>query len=286
MVSTPELIGILLGAGLALATTHEAIWALVGALGRLIVPHDGGVVPASTTPKAGWVRARFARDTFAGLPTTLIVIAALVALVGLLSLVLAVRETGGAIRLDSNVDAFFTPYRASWLLAGFLWITRLAVGPSLAAVLATATALLAVSDGRPFLVPLWVTFLGAQATTWSSKYAIARPRPEFLPNITEWNPSFPSGHATAATALIGFLAYVVARRTGDRRLRFECGFWAGVLIATICFSRVFLGVHFVTDVTAGVLVGLIWLLLGISLTERTHRLGREASPKTSALDAR
>ncbi len=115
------------------------------------------------------------------------------------------------------------------------------------------------------LPSLWIAFLGAQATTWSSKYLIDRPRPVFLPNITEWNPSFPSGHATASTALIGMLGYVVAAGMAPGAKRSAVVGCAVAAIALICFSRLFLGVHFLSDVAAGILVGMLWLLVGQAL---------------------
>lgn len=222
---------------------------------------------------SGWLANRFSLAGFTGLPLTLIALAGLYLLAMLGGLVDDVRENEGMVRLDQSVDAFFTPYRADWLLKAFLWITELGAGPSLAALLVAATALLWSSRRTDDIWPIWISFVGAQATTWSSKYIIARPRPEFLPHITEWNPSFPSGHATASTALIGMLGYIVARGVPGLRARFEVGFWTACLIAVICFSRLFLGVHFFTDVMAGILVGLFWLLAGFTVAElRAPRL--------------
>ena len=162
----------------------------------------------------------------------------------------------------------FNPYRSHRVLIAFLWITAVGTGPALAGMLCCVTALLWSGGRDKLLLPLWVAFVGAQATTWTSKYIIDRPRPVFLPNITEWNPSFPSGHATATTALIGMLGYIVAvaRPQGWQRVAVAC--CAVLAITLICFSRIFLGVHFLTDVIAGILVGSFWLLVGTSLAAR------------------
>lgn len=206
--------------------------------------------------------ARFSLDRFSGLALTLVVVALVYIVVVAGGLVDTVHKTQGAVRLDQTVDAFFTPYRAAWLLKAFLWITAISAGPALAAILACATALLWSGGRADMISPVWIAFVGAQATTWSSKYVIARPRPEFLPDITEWNPSFPSGHATASTALIGILGYVVAAGLPSLRARFEVGYGTVLVIGLVCFSRLFLGVHFLTDVAAGILVGVFWLLVG------------------------
>ncbi|HYZ22459.1 MAG TPA: phosphatase PAP2 family protein, partial [Rhodopila sp.] len=62
-----------------------------------------------------------------------------------------------------------------------------------------------------------------------------------------------------------FVAYAVASGLCGRRERFEITFWAAVLVALISLSRVFLGVHFATDVAGGFLLGGSWLLVGLAL---------------------
>jgi membrane-associated phospholipid phosphatase len=55
-------------------------------------------------------------------------------------------------------------------------------------------------------------------------------------------------------ALYGFLAYALTRNLPGRRERFEVAFWTAVLIAAIGFSRIFLSLHYTTDVLAGSMV--------------------------------
>jgi undecaprenyl-diphosphatase len=69
--------------------------------------------------------------------------------------------------------------------------------------------------------------------------------------------------------LYGFLAYAIARglQPLGGRAQFEVVFWATLLILFIGFSRLFLGVHYLSDVLAGLLVGGFWLLVGFALSE-------------------
>src|SRR6056297_2491572 len=135
------------------------------------------------------------------------------------------------------------------------------------------TALFAVWGRRRLILPLWTTFLGAQALTWTGKYFFDRPRPEFAADIMVLSPSFPSGHATGAMALYGFLAYVIARDAGSLRRRFEVIYWCAALVALVGLSRVYLGVHYPSDVATGWLVGGFWLLVGTAIAEYPEHAG-------------
>ncbi|NBB99831.1 MAG: phosphatase PAP2 family protein, partial [Bacteroidetes bacterium] len=74
-----------------------------------------------------------------------------------------------------------------------------------------------------------------------------------------------------AMAVYGFIAYIVCRAEGMAAWqRFEVAYWTAVLISVIGFSRMFLGVHYASDVAAGLLVGGFWLLVGFAFAEHRH----------------
>jgi undecaprenyl-diphosphatase len=68
-------------------------------------------------------------------------------------------------------------------------------------------------------------------------------------------------------AVYGFIAYTIARQLPGIEERFEVAYWTSVLILLIGFSRIFLGVHYMTDVVGGFLVGGFWLLVGFTIAE-------------------
>ena len=226
------------------------------------------------------IEARLRPKPFNALPLTLLVSGAVYVAALLGGLTREVLEAGAVVQFDQAVNAAFDPWRAQPLVGAFLWITALGAGPALTAVAFVATAFLWADRRRTFIVPLWVVFLGAQATTWSGKFIIARHRPDFIQAVREASPSFPSGHATASMALYGFLAYALVRDRSDRRECFEVTFWVAVLVLAIGFSRVFLSLHYTTDVAAGFLVGAFWLLAGFVVSEWTRN--RPAPPPCEA----
>jgi len=104
------------------------------------------------------------------------------------------------------------------------------------------------------------------------KHGFERPRPLVdEPMLTLTTFSFPSGHASGTTLLYGFLALVVLVHLPRSPWRWVAGVLALLLIALVSWSRVYLGVHFFTDVLAGVLEALVWLALCvIALSARTR----------------
>ncbi len=275
---------------LAIVTTvfllRAVLWRFVGLTARLrpwLLSHFAGqpawaratslrsVLRAGYPRSYGVVAARFALASFKGLPLTLMCLGAVYAIALLGGLIDDLRETEGLVRLDHSVNAFFGAYRTPLLVAIFLWITALGAGPAITGMVSVASVLLWSQGRARLLVPLWITFLGAQGTTWAGKYAIGRTRPAFMDGVIAATPSFPSGHATASTVLIGFIAYVAARGLPRVRARFEVVFWSSALIGLICFSRIFLSLHYLSDVAAGLLVGAFWLLVGFTVAELDRR---------------
>jgi undecaprenyl-diphosphatase len=120
---------------------------------------------------------------------------------------------------------------------------------------------------RPYLAGLFVTLGGAATSAYFLKEIVGRARPGgLISTAIESDFSFPSGHATASMALYGFTAYILCRLYPQHR-RAVLGV-ATSLILLIGFSRLYLGLHFPTDVIVGYLVGGVWLWIGIKLVQK------------------
>ena len=92
------------------------------------------------------------------------------------------------------------------------------------------------------------------------KIAFARQRPDLWPAlVAEMTYSFPSGHATMSTVFFGGLAAVVLHLSRRPVVRGATLALATTAILMIAASRVYLGAHWTTDVTGGILVGLFWV---------------------------
>jgi membrane-associated phospholipid phosphatase len=105
-----------------------------------------------------------------------------------------------------------------------------------------------------------IACLGALILNQGLKLFFAKPRPQlWTPLISERSFSFPSGHALGSLVLYGFLAYLLAIKF-PKLSRWIYSFTI-VLITGIGISRLYLGVHWFTDIVAGYAVGFLWLMV-------------------------
>ena len=99
-----------------------------------------------------------------------------------------------------------------------------------------------------------LTLAGILIVTFKNIYQ--RPRPEILHLVEEKGFSFPSGHSLAVTLLIGSLIIIVGQRVKDRTVKLILQFLLGIYLVSVIISRVYLGVHYPSDVLASLCVGL------------------------------
>lgn len=234
-----------------------------GKLFRSARAHLGEKFPRSTAI----VEARLTPRKFTGLALTLMVLAAVYIAALLGGLIDALREAERLIEMDNDINDALGAIRTEEIVRVFAFITEWANTSAIVAVAAVTTGLLLALRHGYLVLPLWVVVLGSQMTTYAGKYGFSRERPEFLTEIMATTPSFPSGHATSAIAVYGFIAYVLSREAVTVRRRFEIIFWSAVLIVLIGFSRMLLSLHYASDVAAGFLVGGFWLLVGFAIAE-------------------
>ena len=124
------------------------------------------------------------------------------------------------------------------------------------------------------LIGLLLSVGGGEALVWLIKHAIARPRPPLTSALLpEDSFSFPSGHAFVALAFYGFLVYLVvrsARRRWHAALAVAFGL---LLVLAIGWSRIYLGVHWPSDILGSYALGVAWLAAIITAVEIRQAVG-------------
>ena len=162
----------------------------------------------------------------------------------------------------------------TWFAATVTWLGAFGV---LAAVGAVALIVLLRANRRGDAILLVVAMAGAVVIENALKFGIRRARPDPFFGTDPTTYSFPSGHSLFSLTVYGAIATLAARhaRPGGRATIWSA---TGLLLAAIGFSRVYLGVHYPTDVLGGWLIALAWLA---ALLSRAPREGRPPAPAAS-----
>lgn len=103
------------------------------------------------------------------------------------------------------------------------------------------------------------------------KTIIARPRPSVLRLIEEEGYSFPSGHSMVSIGFYGFLIYLIYKNIKSEKIKYLIILILSLLILLIGISRVYLGVHYFTDVIGGFAIGILYIILFIKYIYKSKR---------------
>ncbi len=142
-----------------------------------------------------------------------------------------------------------------------------------ATVLALGSVLAAVAwrRCRAVGVAVLLAMLSRPLLEFTLKALVSRDRPDFQRLVDGTGHSFPSGHVMAAVALWGLVPLVLTLYTRNRRIWWASVLGSGVLIVAIGASRVYLGVHWFSDVIGGLIVGTFFLLGTEWVLRKRHR---------------
>ncbi|MCX6733346.1 MAG: phosphatase PAP2 family protein [Candidatus Peregrinibacteria bacterium] len=165
--------------------------------------------------------------------------------------------------LDSLVAHFFLSLRTPLLTQVFELITMLGT-PITTTVITIIVAAIIYKKHHTYIIPLLTTAIGAGITIYATKIFFHRLRPRDA-LITEKSFSFPSGHALISMALYGLITYIIYRNYKKKSQKITTISIGTLLIFLIGISRLYLGVHYFSDVIGGYLIGSIWLAIGIAL---------------------
>jgi undecaprenyl-diphosphatase len=174
-----------------------------------------------------------------------------------------IPERSALVRIDVAVSHWLETHGTEGGETFFYWVTQIG-GPVLTALVVAGVAWLAWRRRRRDALALAIVSTGGILLSNGLKLLFQRVRPETATEfITRHSWSFPSGHALNSMVSYGFLAVLVLERTRGRRQRMAVLAAAAILIGAIGFSRLYLGVHYLSDVLAGWVAGGAWLIASI-----------------------
>lgn len=166
---------------------------------------------------------------------------------------------GSVLRLDTMAyELFVVRLRSDALTPLMEGVTSLA---SVVVLAVMAAVIAALAPGR---APGWcvsVNLVGVVALNQLLKFIVQRPRPDGFRLVAESGYSFPSGHSMVSMAFFGLLIWMVWRFHRRDVMRVVWCVVFGLVIVMVGVSRIYLGVHYASDVVAGFCVSLMWLVL-------------------------
>lgn len=247
---------------------------VVVVVGRWVVAHRAAIWPRRLTQ-----RGVLAADLALGLTLSL-------ALLAFLRLAEAVAGEAELARFDvalaQALHADATPAGIRVLRT----LTEFGSGIGLAVIVAAITVALVVHRERLLALGWVVANAVGGLLNGALKLLYQRPRPSFAdPVLVAEGWSFPSGHAMGTFVFSGMLVYVLLRRVRAPAARLAI-VAAGLLwTLAIGFSRIYLGVHYFSDVLAGYAAGTVWLafcIAGVELVRRRRRARATATDFAAA----
>ncbi|HEY4516348.1 MAG TPA: phosphatase PAP2 family protein [Candidatus Paceibacterota bacterium] len=178
--------------------------------------------------------------------------------------------------LDNQVLIGLFSARTTAMVSAMTYVSMFGEWTLILPLAAAVALVLFFAKHRAEALGLLVAVFGSTAVVLALKFVFARERPDaYFRAIAETGASFPSAHAALSLAFYGFVAYLILRRYEGGGVRLLAVGGAAALALAIGFSRLYLGVHYLSDVVDGFAIGAIFLWLGIAVAR--HVRNRAAS---------
>lgn len=216
------------------------------------------------------------------LPYFIAIVLALIIVVGGINLFIELTDTLKTEELtqyDDKITDYIISFRTPALTEYFTFVTRVGDlnGYIVVVVLSALISIVVFKKWKYILQIVLVLALSALSNLVLKRF-INRARPEIEHLVTVETLSYPSGHAMAAMAFYGFLIYLFYKFKMNKFLKYTAIFITTILILSIGISRIYLGVHFPSDIAGGFIAGAIWVIFCIVLFNIIEVFRRD--PKT------
>lgn len=182
---------------------------------------------------------------------------------------------GGKIAFDEAAFSFAKDISNPMLSQFIKFITFFASRQFLTpAALILVAYFLFIRKHRWYSLKVPVVALGSITLNVVLKFFFDRPRP-ITPLVEASGLSFPSGHSMVAASFYGLLIYLVWHNVQDKLVRNTVIILLTIFVVLIGFSRIYLRVHYATDVVAGFAAGFLWVVIGIWTLRRIEKVTKK-----------
>ncbi len=140
-------------------------------------------------------------------------------------------------------------------------------GGSIALIVITILLVVCIKN-KKIGISIFMNLGIAAGLNWTLKQILQRPRPTEYRIINETGYSFPSGHSMTSMAFYGFIIYLIYKYVKNKYLKASLIAFLSILIISIGVSRIYLGVHYTSDVLAGFLIAISYLVIYTSIVNK------------------
>ncbi|OBX24621.1 undecaprenyl-diphosphatase [Gelidibacter algens] len=219
------------------------------------------------------------------LPYIITFVVALVVVVGGINLFIELTETLKSELLadyDQQITQYVLSHRSPALTKYFIFVTHLGdvYGYLIVVGIFTVVSIFVFKRWK-YIIQIFLVLALSALSNLILKRFVDRARPGIEHMVSVETLSYPSGHAMSAMAFYGFLMYLFYRFKINVFLKTGIIVLLGILILSIGFSRIYLGVHFPSDVAGGYIAGFIWVVFCVLLFNLIEVFRRDPQTTTA-----
>ena len=182
-------------------------------------------------------------------------IAFIIILISLFAGIVVLLETGKIIKIESIFYGFLAKHINTEFTIFFKTITY--IGGPVAIALFCITLLIFHHTRKSYGIPVCITLVSSYVLNFILKHVFLRPRPDILRLVTEKSYSFPSGHSMINASIYTILILLMLSNANKKGKKIIISISLVILFVLIGISRIYLGVHYLGDVIAGWILGVL-----------------------------
>ena len=188
------------------------------------------------------------------------------ALLLLFFIITALVVTNNIAWFDDSIYNFLMGFRNDFLDAFFKTITHL--GDTVVIMIIVVVMLIFLNKKNRII--LGSTTILTVGLNQGIKHILRRPRPEHLRLIKQGGFSYPSGHSMIAICVYGIMIYLINKNVKNKKIKLTLTILLTILILAIGISRIYVGVHYPSDVLGGFSLSLVILILNLTFTDKIY----------------
>jgi undecaprenyl-diphosphatase len=209
---------------------------------------------------------RIDRNRLTGLKLTLAFSVFIICFSILTAIVLDVVRTDVVNNSDLRIISYLYIFRTPGMVEFFSWIGVLGNIWVVVTLGVVITLIMWLVKESGYVLPIWLGIAGSYICNLTGGVFFRRPLPE-MPAVAEHVYYFPSAYSSVSLMFYGYIIYFVLKVSQNIRTKLNAVFILIPVIILVGFSRIYLGVHYFSDIEAGWALGMLWLIVSILIAE-------------------